>query len=206
MKRGATFLWVMILFLMSSVVWADDLNQPTWRGLDRTTYQRWEFGNSMNPTGPEADFSNTQGVASLTVAGDFPYTAWLAENGSAGGVWRFEDYISVEIANFNEAYPLKEIWIQLTYSAEFGESPTVVTNPTASWVEEISKVALGDDYWHLTYSIGIEPNPSMETIYIQPRGCTMYLDELVIDTICIPEPATILLLGLGGLSLLRRRR
>ena len=47
---------------------------------------------------------------------------------------------------------------------------------------------------------------TFEEIWIRPAECTTYIDELVIDTICVPEPATIFLLGLGGMALLRKRR
>ena len=33
-----------------------------------------------------------------------------------------------------------------------------------------------------------------------------FVDQIVIDTICIPEPVTVCLLGLGALALLRKRR
>ncbi|MHC4646467.1 MAG: PEP-CTERM sorting domain-containing protein [Planctomycetota bacterium] len=61
------------------------------------------------------------------------------------------------------------------------------------------------DYWNITYHIILEPNPASETIWVQPRDCTLYIDEIVVDTICTPEPGTLLLLGLGGMVLLRRR-
>ena len=37
-------------------------------------------------------------------------------------------------------------------------------------------------------------------------GGDVFVDQLVVDTICIPEPATMSLLALGGLALLRRKR
>ena len=53
----------------------------------------------------------------------------------------------------------------------------------------------------------IEPNPNEESIQIKPRDCTIYIDEIVIDTICIPEPASMaMLLGTSGLLAFIRRR
>ena len=48
-------------------------------------------------------------------------------------------------------------------------------------------------------------NPDVEFLGLFP-SLPIALDEIVIDTICIPEPITISLLGLGGLLLIRRRK
>ena len=67
---------------------------------------------------------------------------------------------------------------------------------------------VGDGNWYLsTYEIRLSPNPSTETINI---GGAIMVDELVIDTQCVPEPSSLLvvggsLLGLAGYAFKKRR-
>lgn len=206
MRRLLILSTVVAAVVLINTAWADDFNAPDWRGDPRTTYQRWEFGTNNATPPPETDYDNTLGVPTLTVGGEFPYTEHLTTYEGESGVWRFEDLIQIEIANFNEEYDLKRIWIQLTYLTESGAAPFISTTPSYSTWETVDGPTAVGSYYHVAYEILIEPNPASETIYIQPPGCTLYLDEVVIDTICIPEPATICLLGLGALALLRKRR
>jgi len=193
-----------ILFSVTAV-YAEDYNPPTWRGNDRTTYQRWEFGTDTNPASPEVDYDNSLGMPTASITGSYPYTQYKETYLGETGVWRFEDYISIEIQNWPDPLDYKEIWLQMTFYADGGVNPDVSTQPTAGSVEVVEKTENGD-YWNITYDIIIEPNPESETIYIQPSGCTLYISEIVIDTICTPEPLTIGLLGFGGLMLIRRRK
>jgi hypothetical protein len=50
------------------------------------------------------------------------------------------------------------------------------------------------------------PQLHEETIYLTFVDSGVYVDFVEVATICIPEPATIALLGLGGLALLRRKK
>jgi hypothetical protein len=124
------------------------------------------------------------------------------------GVWRLESpegQIQVTIQNFPDDNLFKYIWMQITYAAEEGAPPVVLTNP--GWTQMIvSDPVLMGDHYYVTYDITLEPNPPSEVIVIQPDACTTYIDEIVIDTICIPEPVTVCFLGLGALVLLRKRR
>jgi hypothetical protein len=208
MRRIAVLCIIGVLALANVAV-ADDYNPPEWRGSENTTFARWEFGSDLATVAPDS-YVNPEGTPMLTVEGSYPFTAWLPEDYGHSGVWKFEDFIRIDIPNITDNEPLKEIWIQLTYAADSigqGFPPTILTVPGGSTPILVDQEAVDGIYWHETYSITLEPNPDFETIWIQPRNCTFYVDEIVIDTIShVPEPASILLLGLGGLSLLRRRR
>lgn len=192
-------------------VWGDDYNPPDWRGDPYTTYQQWVFGTSSLTPPPDDMSAGHPGVA-LTVVDNGPATVWSATDPTETtrtGVWRTEDWIEVTIQNFEEVNPLKEIWIQLTYKAEeypdiYAEVPGVGGPYWATLEDE--ETIVGSDYVHQTWQILIEPNPASEIIYILPGTCVGWVDQIVIDTICVPEPTTICLLGLGALALLRKRR
>ena len=66
-----------------------------------------------------------------------------------------------------------------------------------------------DTGWHENLDGEILPNPAYEEITIDffvPVGEEAYIDSFEVATICFPEPATLALLLLGGLPLLRKRR
>jgi len=65
------------------------------------------------------------------------------------------------------------------------------------------QVPLGDGWFESTYTWRIPGNPLDESFTI---GGTIDVDEIVIDTWCVPEAATFVLLGLGGSLVVRRRK
>jgi len=188
---------------------ADDLNPPPWRtsppGVPPTTYQAWEFSTPANPSLADVDL-NAFGDPLATVVYHKPVAPWIPYDQGHQGVWYVEDWLELWIPNRPDPNMYKLVWLQLTFYADGSGDPQIFSVPPWASVQTISKVPLDPWYSHGTYLITIQPNPPEEILYLLPRDCTIYVDEIVVDTICIPEPTTGAFVLLSALGLARRRR
>jgi hypothetical protein len=216
MKKLVFVAFASLLSVLSSGVFAAlDLYPAPFRtvplGIVPTTYQSWDFSTSTNPTGPDVSY-NSYGEAEATIMGDFwDETFWYSTlTGYPGhqGIWGFEWEIQVNIPNSTTPNPYKQVWLQTTYTASNAPNIFILPegNPGAyAFMDLVDNVALGDGWYHAVYSAIVMPNPSYELGIVRPADCTLYVDDLIIETICTPEPATLLLIGFGA-AMLRKKR
>jgi hypothetical protein len=195
--------------LASTVARGDDLYPPPWRGLPGTTFAEWQY-STPNPVGPPDTWYNPYGTPSGHA---YPGTGqnWVDQWGGRQGMWPLSGTVELTIPNRPQPLPYKDIWVQITWAKQVGSSTPVVWDMTSGMYGTVVRdVVLGptgypapNDLWyHTTFQIHIVPNPNSEVVKIDG---TLVLDQVVVDTICAPEPASMALLALGGLALLRRR-
>jgi len=212
-KQSLVVFFLSICF--STIASAHDLFSPEWRGDEGSTYQHWTFDCSANPAAPTT-MVNDYGDATAEITLGELNTGWhesLPAMGTACGYWDIGGEggsIVLDIDNRPLELPYKEIWVQVTYWLDLNAAPTVEI-PGASFVsgqtDTVEQVATGGA-WLCDLSVWrIEPNPTHEQIIIGslPQFGAV-IDQVVVDTICIPEPVSLVLLGLGGLALMGRRR
>lgn len=136
------------------------------------------------------------------------------------GVWSLSGEIDVIIPNYPILNPYKKITINLMWAPggvdpfmpdrplvgvvglDVPDDAVPVDEPVMEIVSIINDPFAGTPWVMSIYEIIIRPNPPKEWIAIKGD---ILVDELGIRTECVPEPATIGLLGLGGLALLRLR-
>jgi len=207
---------LVVLAVTACFATADDLIPPPWeRGAPGTTLQVWEFNTPDNPVPPDL-FGNPFGDPLATIVGAGQVVAgqdavqfdplWLPEDQGHVGVWRTEGYVDLYVPNAPVPNPWKWIWLQIVYNAGNDYSPLILTEPSYAASELVYSTEVAGGYKYDAYFIAIEENPRAEWIRILPPFCAIYVDEIVLDTICIPEPAAVAMVSLGGLFLLRRRR
>ena len=114
---------------------------------------------------------------------------------------------TIDLPNFIDPLPLKLMRIQMRFGSPVsGDSLSISVSASDPLPTDdlIVGGSLGDSSWHYI-DVEIRPNPDSEQIIIY-GGSGPSLYEVEIDTVSLPEPATLGLVLMGGLAILRRRR
>lgn len=201
--------------MITGAAHAGVIDPPWQRGGPNTTFQYWQFNTpSINPT----QWDNPNGQPIL----DPHNSVWLLDNPLSPvpgtGVWCVQDGggLSFFIPNFNRQDP-KEIFISIKYSVP--SSGVGVPDVTITGLDGSAGVPCGP-----TYTPGPTPIPGVSQIAygmcmptcssfvatirfpVGIPGSVGYIEQVAIDTRCIPAPGAAGLLALAGLAAGRRRR
>jgi hypothetical protein len=171
-----------------------------------TTRQEWLFNTGDSPVLPEID-NNPYGGDPVAMISNVLHPdaySW------ADGVWSGSKFsITIDIPNNPVANPWKEVLVEVIYKGtivdewvmdsdwnEFEKRTSDDVYLDNGWIKRI-------DLWH------IEPNPNSERLCygFNPAvtGAPAAVDSISVSTICIPEPATMLLLSLGAVILRKKK-
>jgi hypothetical protein len=197
--------------LSMAVVDASGYAGPGWRGGANTSFQQWSFdNNNMNPL-PDTGFPpNPYGTPETWIVNGAAWKAGPIDSHS--GVWQLgTGDIAIKIPNNPAAQLQKDIWVELLWKEGFDstfrpEQPMLGIYPSGSYTQintTREDTSVGSGWTSSVFKISIWPNPPSEWITI---GGDINLDQVVIDTRCIPEPATFGLLIGGAFMAIRRGR
>jgi len=182
--------------------WEQDPGNPEWEG-GVTTAQMWEFSVTQfdpnyvdNPFGqPEVTFTNAMWPERVVGPHGWEISTWHIGPGDGG--------VTIFVPNNPDLNKRKVIWLQMTSD----KAPAgLQSNPPGTVSHPEPAIQWPNGTWYTyTARIDIDFNPACETITYDFPECTN-ISEIVVKTICVPEPMTLGLLGLGGLGVLLRRR
>lgn len=167
-----------------------------------TTEQVWQFNTPDNPALPENKINPNDGdlVAAISNALNPDAFSW------SNGVWSGSKFsLTIDIPNYPVANPWKEVLVEVVYQGQI----------VLSWAMDdqwndftnifSSDTDLGNGWTKRTDLWYIEPNPNSERLCYgfnqAVTGAPAALDSITVSTICIPEPLTMILLGLGVIAM-----
>jgi hypothetical protein len=183
-----------------------------------TTYQAWTFDDADNPAFAEVD-NNPYGdpTAAITVTGEACGSApgWYSTFLGRQGVWAAElTTATLVIPNNPVLGGYKEIWLEMGFRTEIVETTVLVANIPNLVVETLQyEVTLTRDQYgyldgwsKLLVHWRIYPNPLEEIIFLSVKDSGADIDYITVYTECVPEPASLCLLGAGAALALFRKR
>lgn len=216
--RVSRFIPLFAFAAITGSSFADDLYPPPWRLSNSTaTVQEWDFNSANLPLAPDGStwgsggggFINPYGTPLLTQSTSalhFPSVA--GRNGvyvMPGGPPLMEFYIPNDPLGVGP----KEVWVQICWYAggtPFRPDVTLLSNAYTGPVSLINEFAKPDGWTHSTFAVILPSKPSSERLLLNNFSpVAIAVDQVVIDTICVPEPASLAALGLACAAFLKRR-
>ena len=236
----AAVLTLALLCLFVGPAWADHYNAPDWESNPYYTRQSWEFPDGVSPAPAELDQNpfgtaiayelNNHGVWQQDLGQEYTLSNPPVYVQDRTGGWMFEGLVdgvfaSIDVPNDANQGLIKEIWFEATFKTN-SQDPDVsfavndnLGNPfdVGPWNFEPFGVDINDGgIWARSWIYGsIDPQPLSETIIFSANlgaGEYILVDEIDVDTRCVPEPSTVMMLlgtvaiGLVGCSRRWRRR
>lgn len=192
---------------------ADDLAPPWWRGLPGSTWQHWDFSAGPGGGPPDAGSFNPYGVPILT---PLAHAFWLPVAPPPPGpspradVWFINGPAGLffDVPNSPQPKPQKWIRIQVTFLDVIPDVFILLPGGGGGFLGAPNVTTPLPDPWiHAYWDVVLPFNPPMESILIgAPLGGNIFVDQVVIDTICIPAPGAGIVLGLALCTCTSRRR
>lgn len=198
---------------------AGDLNPPPWpRGTPDTTFQAWTFPTPSAPTPADPGFFNPNGVPFMGLTGN---PVWQPQFAGFNGVWCLSqptDSLDFRVPNKFDPLSPKDIWIQVKY---WEPVPAVGNLDILVVPDGLAALAVmpflvtsypigpaGSGWNQGVFQVQLPYCPNFEDIVIKSHlpGAVLYIDQVVIDTRCIPTPGSLALFAGAGLIGMRRRR
>lgn len=206
---------VLLVFLVP-IASADDFFPPPWLRTDPSAITaEWEFFTPANPAAPDGTLTNV----GMKGGGSVPSLAFITGSpaglgwgmGDGDGGWFFPDGGDIRFVLDNVVHPrpVKHIRMQVTHTPGLGVAvdPMGLINfgATGSVPNPVTMTPI--DGIHTLFTWDMFPNPPFEEFRLRVFG-TGEIDQVVVDTLCVPEPATmgVLAMGMGALVMRRSRR
>jgi hypothetical protein len=191
-----------ILIFSYSYAVADNLNPPAYVGNPLSVHAEWQVVFGATPLYLSQWSFVDDSDPSTYLYPNFTPSSPVQPNG---------DIYQLQLPNWVDQMPVKYMRLQLTWMGN-PQPPVNIFSEGLDGVNLISGVIVNTSpiqtlppaFTYQYYDFEFHPNLDFERVHVQVAPGAV-LSQIVIDTVSVPEPATMGLLALGSLVLRRRK-